>query len=113
MRSGMMAAVVLAGLLNVACSNEPTSGSKSRSAQITVGDYYFSPNNVTIAPGDTVIFIWGGSDGHNVAFGTAGSPSNCPLQSGGFCFRTFPAAGTFSFVCSPHSSQMYGTINVQ
>jgi len=98
----------------IACSSDtPTSNQRTTAPQITVADYTFSPDTATITAGDEVIWIWGGSVGHDVTFTTAGAPTNCPLQSSGLCFRTFPTAGTYNFVCSPHAGLMSGHITVR
>ena len=83
----------------------------------TGGGLTFTPNPVTIAPGDTVQWIWDAS-GHSV---TSGSCPPCTpdgmfdtgLQNTGFMFSfTFNSAGTFPYYCSRHTTMMTGTVNV-
>lgn len=116
MRFGVMVAVALVVAANSACNDSPIAGSKKTSAtQITVGDNYFSPTDVTIAPGDTVIWIWGGAVGHDVRFiaAPATPPSDCPVVSSGVCFRVFGTTkGTYNYACSIHGS-MVGTVTIQ
>jgi plastocyanin len=112
----MIAAAVLLAAASVACGGDtPTGGTGSHSPQITVGDNYFSPMTVNIAPGDTVIWIWGGAVGHNVIFtgAPATPPADCGTISSGVCIRAFGTTkGAYNYVCSLHAG-MTGTINIQ
>lgn len=113
MRFGVMVAVALVVGANVACSDTPTSGNRTSATQVTVGDNYFNPTDVTVAVGDTVAWIWGGSAAHNVIFGVSGAPAPCdPPQSSGICFRKFLTAGTFNYACTLHAG-MVGSVTVQ
>ncbi|HUL03200.1 MAG TPA: plastocyanin/azurin family copper-binding protein [Gemmatimonadales bacterium] len=114
MRFGVMAAVVLVAATHVACSDPAASSNKTKATQITVGDNYFNPTDVTIAPGDTVIWIWGGAVGHNVVFTSAPAtpPSDCGVISSGVCIRAFgTATGTFTYACTLHGG-MVGSVTV-
>ena len=114
MRFAARAVVVLVVAAGVACSDTPTATNKSNATQIGVGPgTYFSPNSVTIAPGDTVIWVWAGG-GHDVTFTTAGAPANCPNMGAGVCIRVFPTAGTYNYLCQPHAGLgMTGVVKVQ
>ncbi len=78
---------------------------------ITVGDNFFSPANVTIQVGDTV--RWNNAAGgmsHNV---TANNDSFASQTASSFTFtHTFSSAGSVPYHCTIHSS-MQGTITVQ
>jgi plastocyanin len=77
------------------------------SAAITIQGFVFTPEDVTIAPGDSV--VWTNADfvAHNVSGGS--------FQSGNFATgtftHTFTVPGTFSYICTLHSG-MQGTITV-
>jgi plastocyanin len=81
------------------------------------GGLNFSPSSVSIQAGDTVEWIWKGN-GHTTTSGTPGVPNglwDSGLQNSGFIFfHTFPAAGSFSYYCTPHGTccNMVGTVNV-
>ena len=77
----------------------------------------FDPSDVTIRPGDTVEWRWGGDFPHNVMSGSNGV-SNGMFNSGThrspFTFSfTFQNAGTFDYFCSIHYSMgMTGVVRV-
>jgi plastocyanin len=77
------------------------------------GDFVFEPEELTIAPGTAVEFVWE-SDGHNVA-PEEGDWGHLPIEDTGFSFTTppFEETGSFPYVCEPHASAgMEGTIEV-
>lgn len=82
-------------------------------ASVSVTNFSFSPSSVTISEGESVTWNWN-SGTHSVVFTTSGAPSNCGTTSSGGapCVRTFPTAGTFSYVCGLHGS-MTGSVTVQ
>jgi len=89
-------------------------------------------NSVTVAPGDTVKFsfpVGNGTSSHNVSFSTL-KPASCtqtagdvpgavpplpkyPLPAGWAGECTFATAGTYTFVCTAHPTEMTGTVIVQ
>ena len=82
------------------------------------GDLVFDPDSLTIAPGDTVHWVWE-SDDHNIA------PQSVPdeadweghpeIEDDGFEYEhTFETEGTYEYVCEPHvSAGMEGSVTVQ
>lgn len=83
----------------------------SGSAEVDVNDNSFSPTSATICAGQQVNWTWRGGNQHNVTF-DAGGPNSATQTTGTFS-RTFPAAGTFTYVCTIHGSSMSGTVVVQ
>jgi len=85
--------------------------------QVANAGFNFSPSSVSIQAGDTVEWVWKGS-GHSTTSGTPGAPNalwDSGVQNVGFTFfHTFPAAGSFSYFCTPHGAccNMVGTVNV-
>jgi len=89
----------------------------------------FSPQTVTINPGDTVQWNWAGGP-HTVTSGAPGAAdgnfcSNGGTQSAAACnstayaqnagatySHTFPTAGTFPYYCTVHGAMMTGTVIV-
>jgi plastocyanin/D-arabinose 5-phosphate isomerase GutQ len=82
------------------------------------GDLSFSPDPVSIQPGDTVKWVWADSGmPHSVTSGNGVSDGKFDSglhQSSTFTFSfTFPNAGTFPYYCIPHFDLgMTGTVNV-
>jgi plastocyanin len=80
---------------------------------ITVGDNFFSPENLTIQVGDTVRWVnAAGGMQHNVTSNTGAFAASSTAAS--FTFEvTFTQAGSFGYQCTLHPGQMSGTITVQ
>jgi plastocyanin len=86
---------------------------------VTVGDggFVFTPDSLTIQPGDTVQWTWS-SAGHSSTSGTPGAPSgfwDSGIQNDGATFsHTFSAVGSFPYYCSPHGEccGMVGSVTV-
>jgi len=87
---------------------------------VTVVDFSFSPNSLSITAGQTVTWTWSAANGagHDVISGAScnsdGSYSSpLHINSGTFTHQ-FTAVGTYSYFCSPHciSNNMTGTITV-
>jgi trimeric autotransporter adhesin len=77
----------------------------------------FTPNPVTIHPGDTVQWTWA-DNGHTTTSGTNGVPNglwDSGVRGNGATFsHTFNTAGSFPYYCTPHWSccGMTGTVIV-
>ncbi|HSM69483.1 MAG TPA: plastocyanin/azurin family copper-binding protein [Xanthomonadales bacterium] len=81
--------------------------------EVTVGDNFFSPSELTIQVGDTVRWInaEGGPD-HNVTSNT-GAWAQSPTAPS-FTFEVvFNSPGSFPYRCTVHPAQMTGTITVE
>jgi plastocyanin len=85
-------------------------------AKVNIEDDFFSPATSSINAGDSVVWTWVGTDGHNVTSESKptavwkASPTTFPP----FSFtNTFPSAGTFPYECTIHAFEgMLGTIKV-
>ncbi len=65
----------------------------------------FSPSNITINAGTTVLFVWK-SGGHNL------HPFHDQIEDGGYTLRrAFPKRGDYPYECQIHPGQ-YGMIHV-
>jgi plastocyanin len=78
---------------------------------VTVSDDVFSPPNIQVSPGTTVVWTWSANAGlHNVTFNDAASQN---LTAGGSYARIFATAGTFAYLCTLHSAVMTGSVLVK
>src|SRR5699024_3210375 len=80
------------------------------------GYFAFSPEELTVAPGTTVVWKWTGKGGgHNVVADDGAFDSGSPVTDAGTTFEhTFSETGEFPYHCVPHKSLgMVGTIIVQ
>jgi len=83
---------------------------------VSVGPgFSFSPQTVTIMPGDTVRWVWA-EGGHTTTSGTSCTPDgrwDSGLLAMGATFEVvFPAPGSFPYYCIPHCPPMTGTVVV-
>lgn len=87
-------------------------------ANVSVGNFFFSPSTVNINQGDKVHWAWI-SGTHTTTSGTCPGGNCTPdgvwdsgtKSSGSFEF-TFNAAGNFPYFCEVHGSSMTGRVNV-
>jgi len=93
-----------------AAAPAPASAPAAGSAAVTIKDFAFTPGMTTVASGTTV--TWTNSDGaaHTVTF--ADGTGSGRLATGATFSRTFDAPGTYTYVCSIHSS-MKGEVVVK
>lgn len=74
---------------------------------VTVADFTFNPNNLTVSTGDTITWMWM-SGSHTTTSTTipAGADAwNQPLNNNSVSFSyVVQAAGLYSYICVPHQS---------
>lgn len=118
------AAVVGASGTAAAQDGNATSGGAAGGSTKTVkvgaqgnGGYFaFAPEELTVAPGTTVVWKWTGKGGgHNVVADDGAFDSGSPVPDAGTTFKhTFSETGEFPYHCVPHKSLgMVGTITVK
>ncbi len=98
-------------------STEPAAAS-----HVTIAEYSFTPDTVTIAAGKAVRWTNAGTLAHTVtsdsgAFASAqlappGSDAYGGMTAGAVYQRTFPNAGTFPYHCMNHPTLMQGVVIV-
>ena len=103
-----VAALALFVVVSIVLAFMPTASAAGH--DVGISDFAFSPNSITIAPGDTV--TWTNSDGttHTVT-GNNGSWGSGNLANGGTYTHQFNETGDFAYHCSIHSS-MTGAVHV-
>ena len=104
---------------NMTGGNQSSGGGGGSTKTVEVGagsGTSFGPEEVTIAPGDTVVWEWTGEGGaHNVVAEDGAFNSGSPEEGSGITFEhTFQETGEFPYYCAPHEAVgMVGTVVVQ
>jgi plastocyanin len=78
--------------------------SPAMAADVNVPDYFFSPDDLEIAVGETVVWTFSDDVSHSTK-ATAGQADrwNSGLKSAGETYaRTFTRPGKFDYICEPH-----------
>lgn len=119
-RTLTIAAMSLIGVLLVGCgssgndSSSPTSATSSgagTSNTVTIDNFAFTPDVLTVSVGDTVTWTNAQGVAHTVTADDEGFDSGNLAESADFS-QTFATAGTFAYHCSIHPS-MTGAVMVQ
>ena len=104
-------------------ASSPTSASGGGSSAVSIADFAFSPQTLTVPAGTTV--TWTNNDGAPHTVTSTDGPSTSAqttgvfdsgnLGSGQTFSFTFDKPGTFYYVCTLHAAQasMHGTVVVQ
>ncbi len=111
--------VVLAGFLTACGASTKTSSSTSGASasggnSVTIKNFAFQPQTLTVKVGTTVTWTNQDSTPHTVQFSNKSIPPSSDLSAGGgrsTYSHTFAAAGTYPYICGIHNS-MTGTIKV-
>lgn len=120
-----MLAALCGALVGLACGGEgggvteppPAArvcASGSGSTQVTVGNNFFDPRDVSVPVNSTVTWTWNsGGIGHNVTF--TGGPQPLPTpsctQGSGTHSVTFATTGRYDYTCTIHGG-MDGSVTV-
>src|SRR5215471_17095402 len=87
---------------------------RAATRMITVGDNFFSPNDVTINVNDTVQWVWSMTEvqPHSTTSTSVPSLWDSGVATEPFMFsHTFPSGGNFPFICTVHPF-MTGSVTV-
>jgi plastocyanin len=113
-----MAALAAIGLSSVVM---PAQAAKKKPVKkvVDVGDYYFSPEKLTVRKNTYVIWVWpsGGGDGHDVVLKKG--PKGVKKFASDVFFadekyrKKLTVPGKYSIICSLHPDQMKQTITVK
>lgn len=92
-------------------SEEPVSTPKTHN--IDIKNFAFSPAEIRIMKGDSVIWTNKDSAGHTVTSDSGDELNSGTLSNGESYTHTFNTAGTFNYHCVPHKSIMKAKIIVE
>ena len=107
-------AAISVGVFTMCCAK----GATTHTVMVGQGGFFFVPSSLTIAQGDTVMWVWSAS-GHSSTSGTPGSPDGMwdsgVLSMGSTFSFTFNSAGSFPYYCTPHGlcCGMVGSVTVE
>lgn len=95
---------------SAAASAAPSSAGGGGASAVTIQNFSFNPQTVTVKIGTKVTWTNQDSTAHTVTFDTGGAKSG-NLAQGATYEQTFSSAGSLTYHCSIHSS-MTGTVMV-
>ncbi|HET7790990.1 MAG TPA: plastocyanin/azurin family copper-binding protein [Gemmatimonadales bacterium] len=114
MRPPLVATAAAVVLALAACKS--STGPGGPTANVSIQDFSFSPETVTVTPGTTVLWTNNGPSAHNVTSDSSDSvvfhsaTISAPSGGGGYGYGTgpgsyshrFPTAGVFPYHCTIH-----------
>ncbi len=106
--------LVLSVLLLSACAQQtvqPTAPTSGNVFQISIKDFAFSPSDITIKVGDTVVWTNNDAVSHTVEANDGSFKSNELFKGSKFQF-TFTKSGSYPYKCGIHPS-MKGSVKVE
>jgi len=105
----LIAVVVFGGILT---PDEGFQTNGQNGNNVEIKDFAFSPSEMTVSVGDTVVWTNRDSAGHTVVSDTGNELNSALLSNGQTYSHTFTQAGTYNYHCSIHPS-MTGKIIVE
>ncbi len=121
----MVAAFALSGAAATAAQAPPTKpkAPKSKPKEVTVADFYFSPEKLTLKPGQSVKWVWAESNTYPHDVHMKSGPKSLKQKAtysikttavtNAEFDKTFTTPGTYKFICTIHPMQMHMTIVVK
>jgi plastocyanin len=78
----------------------------ARTVSVTVGDDFYRPARLAVAPRTRVRWVWRGRDVHNVTVTSGPRRFRSSTQVRGSFARTLRARGTYRIICTVHGQTM-------
>jgi plastocyanin len=125
MRTLKLVAVVVAvfALSGAAATAAQAPQKKSKPKEVSVADFYFGPEKLTLKEGQSVNWVWAESNTypHDVHLksgpkslkGKAAYSTKTTAVTDAEFEKTFTTPGTYKFICTIHPTQMHMTIVVK
>jgi plastocyanin len=118
-----LATALLGGTAVAGGGGGATASKAPKPVTVSVADYYFGPNSVTIKKGGSVKWVWAPTNTapHDVHLKTGPkglkqkssySTKTTAVTNAQFK-RTFQTPGTYKFICTIHPTQMKLTVTVK
>jgi plastocyanin len=117
----MVVALALSGA--VAAAAKAPSKSKSKPKEVSVADFYFGPEKVTLKKGQSINWVWAEANTypHDVHLksgpkglkGKASYSTKTTAVTDAEFEKTFTTPGTYHFICTIHPTQMHMTVVVK
>src|ERR1700760_2538574 len=119
----MLVAVAAFALSGAAATAAQAPQKKSKPKEVSVADFYFGPEKLTLKEGQSVNWVWAESNTypHDVHLksgpkslkGKAGYSTKTTAVTDAEFEKTFTTPGTYKFICTIHPTQMHMTIVVK
>jgi plastocyanin len=119
----LVAIAVVALALSGAAATAAKAPSKSKSKEVSVADFYFGPEKLTLKKGQSVDWVWAEANTypHDVHLksgpkglkGKATYSTKTTAVTDAEFEKTFTTPGTYHFICTIHPTQMQMTIVVK
>jgi plastocyanin len=128
MRAVKVAALVMVAVLALSgaaatAAKAPPSKTKSKPKEVTVADFYFSPEKLTIKKGQSVLWVWAESNTYphdvHLKSGPKGLKNKASYStkttavSDAEFEKEFTVPGTYKYICTIHPTMMHMTIVVK
>lgn len=120
---GAVAALALLGATAASAQAPAANASTAKKARVTVADFYFGPDNVTIKKGGSVKWVWSSANTypHDVHLkkGPKGLKEKATYSTKITAVtdaefqKTFKTPGTYHFICTIHPTEMHLTVVVK
>jgi len=116
----MVAVMALSGAAATA-ANAPRKTAKPK--EVTVADFYFSPEKVTIKKGQSILWVWAESNTYphdvHLKSGPKGLKNKASYSTKTTAVtdaefeKKFTMAGTYKYICTIHPTMMHMTVIVK
>ena len=90
---------------------QPSPAQTAKTVQVSINGFKFTPSDVTVNAGDTVVWTNGDSASHTVE-SSDGTLKSDELSKGDKYEHKFTKAGKYNYICGIHHS-MAGSVTVQ
>jgi plastocyanin len=98
--------VAVPALVGGAAVAEGPAPRAARTVNVTVGDDFYRPARLSVAPRTRVRWVWRGRDIHNVTVTSGPRRFSSRTQVRGTFARRLRARGTYRIVCTVHGQTM-------